>query len=179
MNNMNTSGNVPNIPVVGHKSIELKYNNKIYKYSDEVYSHDKYETPLFDLPKVIINGIKNYSTEDNPNIEGAELQKFKQQIHEEFYLMPDKRFQKTSQQDKSDPVVIKEAYLNRFDRIFEDYAGDGKITPEEYTKMLILFLKSSYFEYNKGLTEKIIDPNTVNNNTAEKTTKKSLWDILF
>ena len=174
MVNLNTSKNIPNIPIVGKNSIELNYENKVYRYS-----HKK-NVPLFDLPQVIINGIKNFSTNDNANIEGDELQKFKQQVHEEFYLMKDSRFTvRYGEGSKgTEPVVIKEAYLSRFDRLFEDYSEDNKITPEEYTKMLIMFLKGTSLEDN-SLTEEIIDPNTVKTDITKEPTQKSFFDFFF
>ena len=132
-------------------------------------------TPLFDLPQVIINGIKKFSTDDNANIEGDELKKFKQQVHEEFYSMNDSRFQVSSHLGTTEPVVIKEAYLSKFDRLFEDYSEDNKITPEEYNKMLITLLKGSCD--SKGLTEEIIDPNTVKTDTTKESTKKSFFSF--
>ena len=177
MTDFNTSKNVPNVPIVNKRSIELNYDNKVYRYSDKnYYNSDKYTTPLFDLPQVIINGIKKFSTDDNANIEGDELKKFKQQVHEEFYLMNDSRFQARSDVGTTNPAVIKEAYLSKFDRLFEDYSEDNKITPEEYNKMLIMFLNGSYYDF-KGLTEEIIDPNTVKTDTTKESTKKSFFSF--
>jgi len=127
--------NKPNLPIVAKdgNSVTLKIEDGksvIYK---------RIGTELV-LPKIIAQGITRYSTDSDPDISETELESFKQDVYEKFLSIHDRNFEIAGGVDGS---VVKDSLLTNFERLFESYAKDKKITPDEYTKMLKVMLDSA------------------------------------
>ena len=145
----------PNLPMVKGNTIKLNTGNgeqTSYSYTPDRTNRKQ---PKFELAKLIAQGITKYSTDSDPNISETELNNFKQEIYEGFIGLNESELRSSAEWDcdtyGSSRVVVKDAVLNSFDRLYDVYANDKNITPEEYTKMLKTLLDSTGF----GEKEKI------------------------
>ena len=152
-----------NLPIINTNSIILKTDGKKYKYSSE-----KDRDCNLILPMIIAKGITKFSTNSDPNISENEFNEFKKYIYEEFILVNDTYFYN---REHTVGITVKEALLSKFDRLFEVYANDNKITPEEYTKMLKIMLDSAWHDYKKLNCEDIS-----NNSNNKPNETKSFWN---
>lgn len=101
------------------------------------------------LPAIIAEGIKQYSTNDNPNITEDEQYFFKTGIFEKYMQVPDIQIHRTSGYETSGEVV-RDANYSAFERFMEYYSdersdGGKDITPNEYTKIMTSFLEANYW----------------------------------
>ena len=156
-----------NLPIIDTNSITLKTDGKEYKYSS-------FKTNKIDLalPMIIAKGVRSFSTDSDPNISENELNQFKKYVYEEFMQIDDGAFQASSSVGTTDGAVVKDALLNKFDRLYDIYTCDNKIAPEEYTKMLKIMLDSSGLEHHRLKCQEISN----DSEEAQKKTK-SFWDL--
>lgn len=161
---MTISCNKPNLPIIKDNTITLNTedgNSVTYK---------RLGVGL-ELPKIIAQGITKYSTDSDPNISETELGSFKQEVYENFLSIPDGKFRFYGQNGEMAGTVVKDSLLKSFERLFNCYASDKKITPDEYTKMLKIMLDSASGE--KEIVSQKQEQPTNNTNTENKPTAET------
>ena len=132
MTNVAINNSVPNIPQVQKGTITIKTQEGVIKYGG---ANDKIA-----FPSIIIQELKKYSTNDDPNITEKEQYAFTVGIFEKYMQIP-------AEELNDGPCfaipgeVLKETSYSAFERFINFYSderseGGKDITPNEYTKML-------------------------------------------